>query len=60
MKRNVPRSEAEPPEDRVSRISGSLEEEMPTEVLDHMFRREDIAASSNHPSGWEKTPEYMH
>ena len=33
---------------------------MPVEVIDQMFHRDDIAASSNHAPGWEKTPEWMH
>ena len=60
IKDTVPRNEVEPPLNRVSRISQQLEEEMPTEVINHMFNREDFAASSNHPSGWGKTPDYMY
>ena len=59
LRKTEPRNEVEPPLDPVSRISQPLEETMPTEVLNHMFLRQDIAASSNHPSGWEKTPGYM-
>ena len=32
---------------------------MPTEVIDHMFNREDIAASSNHLAGFDQVPDYM-
>ena len=60
IKDSVTRNEAEPPSNRVGKISQLLEDEMPTEVIAHMFNREDIAASSNRPAGFDQVPDYMY
>ena len=58
VKDSVTRNEVGPPLNRVHKIS-QLFDEMPTEVIDHMFNREDIAASSNHLAGFDQVPDYM-
>ena len=56
---SVPRNDVDPPFTRESRIFRNMDVELIPEVLDNMFKKDEMTSSSNHPMSCRKMPDHM-